>query len=56
MSNNITEVKASEVSPEEIDTLDQLIQTLGSGELHDTLMFMLEKLDANKNLYIIATF
>lgn len=56
MNENITELKSAEVYQDEIERLDILVQTLGSGPLHDTILFMLEAIKANKNLYMITTY
>ena len=56
MSNNITDLKAEDISYEDMKVLEKLIQDLSEGELRSFLKFMLNTIKANKNLYMIATY
>ena len=56
MNNNITELRAADVEPDELAMLEEAVKNLAFGELHDALIFMLETVKANKNFYMIATY
>ena len=56
MSNNITELRAEDVSYEDMKVLEKLIQDLPEGELRSFLEFLLETVKSNKNLYMIASY
>lgn len=56
MNNNITELRAEDVSYEDMKVLEKLIQDLPEGELRSFLEFLLKTVKANKNLYMIATY
>ena len=55
-NNIIADLKAEDVSYEDMKVLEKLIQDLPDGELRSFLEFLLKTVKANKNLYIIATY
>lgn len=56
MNNNITELRAADVEQDELAMLEEAVKNLAFGELHDALIFMIETIKDNKNLYMIATY
>lgn len=55
-NNIIADLKAEDVSYEDMKVLEKLIQDLPEGELRSFLEFLLKTVKANKNLYMIATY
>lgn len=55
-NNIIADLKAEDVSYEDMKVLEKLTQDLPEGELRSFLEFLLETVKSNKNLYMIATY
>lgn len=55
-NNIIADLKAEDVSYEDMKVLEKLIQDLPEGELRSFLEFLLKTVKDNKNIYMIATY